>query len=268
MIGGDKMANPQLENGYMRVANEILDALGKVNLNRAEQKVVWCVLRYTYGFNRKSHGLSASFIAHWGNCSVPAVKRALKVLREANVIIVLNTGERGMTSELAFNKNYDAWNVTGIKNDTSIKNDTIIKSDTTPVSEVIPQPVSEVIPKKEQREKTNLKNKHIGENDLKTCLIKEVVDFLNSETGKNFRWQTQATQRFINARLTEGFVLKDFRRVIEHKTSEWKGTDMEKYLRPETLFGTKFEGYLNAAPEIEQQVFESEKEETIDLWSD
>ena len=51
------MENPQLENGFMRIANEIVDELFKLPLNSTDQKVIWCVLRYTFGFNRKSHRL-------------------------------------------------------------------------------------------------------------------------------------------------------------------------------------------------------------------
>lgn len=51
------MANPQLEDGFMRVANGIVDNICKLSLNGTEQKVIWCVIRYTYGFNRKSHRL-------------------------------------------------------------------------------------------------------------------------------------------------------------------------------------------------------------------
>ena len=45
--------------------------------------------------------------------------------------------------------------------------------------------------------------------------------------------------------MNEGFTLADFEKVIDIKTDEWKGTDNDKYIRPETLFGTKFESYLN-----------------------
>lgn len=74
---------------------------------------------------------------------------------------------------------------------------------------------------------------------------KPIIDYLNQKTGKNFKHTTNKTQIVIKARWNEGFEEDDFRRVIDNKVSEWKGTDMEKYLRPETLFGTKFEGYLN-----------------------
>lgn len=93
------MANPQLENGYTSIANEILDNLCKLSLNGTELKVVICIFRYTFGFRRKSHKLSASFIARWGNCDVRAVKRALKKLQEDKIIICVNSEMRGVTSE-------------------------------------------------------------------------------------------------------------------------------------------------------------------------
>ena len=74
---------------------------------------------------------------------------------------------------------------------------------------------------------------------------KDVINYLNQQTGKNYKSTTKKNQTVIRARTDEGFSLDDFKRVIDNKVAEWKGTNMEKYLRPETLFGTKFEGYLN-----------------------
>lgn len=74
---------------------------------------------------------------------------------------------------------------------------------------------------------------------------KDVIDYLNQQTGKNYKSTTKKNQTVIRARTDEGFSLDDFKRVIDNKVAEWKGTNMEKYIRPETLFGTKFEGYLN-----------------------
>lgn len=74
---------------------------------------------------------------------------------------------------------------------------------------------------------------------------KEIVDYLNNKTNKKYKHSTGKTRRFIEARWNESFRLDDFKKVIDIKTSEWLGTNQEKYLRPETLFGTKFEGYLN-----------------------
>ena len=74
----------------------------------------------------------------------------------------------------------------------------------------------------------------------------EVVDFLNSRTGTNYRASSKKTRELIRARINEGFTLEDFKIVIDKKTREWiNDNKMKGYLRPETLFGTKFEGYLN-----------------------
>ena len=77
--------------------------------------------------------------------------------------------------------------------------------------------------------------------------IKDIVEYLNSKVGSAFKSTTKATQKVIKARLAEGFTVDDFMTVIDKKCAEWMGDPkMEQYLRPETLFGTKFEGYLNA----------------------
>ena len=75
----------------------------------------------------------------------------------------------------------------------------------------------------------------------------EIVQYLNQKTGKNFKSTSKATQRHIKARFTDGFVLDDFKQVIDNKCGDWlRDRKMKEYLRPETLFGTKFESYLNS----------------------
>ncbi|MFK9094407.1 conserved phage C-terminal domain-containing protein [Bacillus salipaludis] len=69
---------------------------------------------------------------------------------------------------------------------------------------------------------------------------------MNEKTGKNFKLSSIKTRELIHARYGEGFTLEDFTRVIDLKSADWQ-TDpaWNKFLRPETLFGTKFESYLN-----------------------
>ena len=84
------------------------------------------------------------------------------------------------------------------------------------------------------------------EKNAHTDEIKEIVSYLNEKTGSKYRPNTDATKKHINARLDEGFTVDDFKTVIDIKTDEWLGDkDMQKFLRPQTLFGTKFESYLN-----------------------
>ena len=75
----------------------------------------------------------------------------------------------------------------------------------------------------------------------------EVVDHLNQRAGTHYKATTANTRKLIKARLKEGFTVDELKMVIDKKCSEWlNNRDMVQYLRPETLFGPKFEGYLNA----------------------
>ncbi len=72
-----------------------------------------------------------------------------------------------------------------------------------------------------------------------------VCDYLNEKTGARYRPDNKATVACIRERLKEGYTVDDFITVIDRKCADWSGTDMEKYLRPQTLFGNKFESYLH-----------------------
>lgn len=75
---------------------------------------------------------------------------------------------------------------------------------------------------------------------------RKVVEYLNRVCGTHYHASTRKTKTLIHAREQEGFTLDDFKTVIDKKAQEWAGDPkMSRYLRPETLFGPKFEGYLN-----------------------
>ncbi len=76
-----------------------------------------------------------------------------------------------------------------------------------------------------------------------------VIDYLNSIAGTHYRANSKATQQHINARLAEGFTVEDFKRVVDNMWIAWKSTEWEQYMRPSTLFGSKFENYLNRKPQ-------------------
>lgn len=73
----------------------------------------------------------------------------------------------------------------------------------------------------------------------------EIIKYLNEKAGKAYRPNTSKTKTFISARLKEGFTVDDFKTVIDKKCADWMNSEWDKYLRPETLFSPKFEGYLN-----------------------
>ena len=87
------------------------------------------------------------------------------------------------------------------------------------------------------------------DNNLDNNIYIAVVEYLNSKAGTHYKASSKATRQHINARLAEGYKLEDFKRVVDNMWTEWHGTEWEQYLRPSTLFGTKFENYLNKKPQ-------------------
>lgn len=81
-----------------------------------------------------------------------------------------------------------------------------------------------------------------------------IIDYLNEKAGTNYKHNIRKTKDLIKARLNEGFLDIDFFTVIDNKVKDWKGKEWAKYLTPTTLFGTKFEGYLNQAGEVKSEV--------------
>ena len=79
-----------------------------------------------------------------------------------------------------------------------------------------------------------------------TAEYREIIGYLNEKTGKRFSATSRVNQGHMSARLKEGFTVEDFKHVIDVKCFQWKDdAKMAKFLRPETLFGTKFDRYLN-----------------------
>lgn len=113
-----------------------------------------------------------------------------------------------------------------------------------------PTQVNRTLQNKDLTKKDNTKERHtkysLAQPDNSSKQIKTIVQFLNDKTGSHYRASSAKTKKLIHARLNEGFTVDDFEKVIVKKCKDWKAdTKMAKYLRPETLFGTKFEGYLN-----------------------
>ena len=76
--------------------------------------------------------------------------------------------------------------------------------------------------------------------------IAEIITYLNNQTNANYKPSSRKTRKLIKARWNEGFRYDDFKKVIDIKTEEWLNDPrMSMFLRPETLFGTKFESYMN-----------------------
>ncbi|MCT4406023.1 replication protein [Lactococcus cremoris] len=113
-----------------------------------------------------------------------------------------------------------------------------------------------------EEDKNKSKNKKKSNNNMSdksddVIPYSEIISYLNEKTGRSFR-TTEAHKRFIKARWNENYKLDDFKRVVDNKVADWTGKTIngqpaEKYLQPSTLFGTKFDNYLNQTPMRQEQ---------------
>ena len=109
--------------------------------------------------------------------------------------------------------------------------------------------------------KTDIIKTDIDNNKLSIC--KEVISYLNLKAKKNFKVDTASHQKFIKARLKEGYVLEDFKKVVDIMVAKWKGTEYEQYLQPQTLFGNKMDNYLNQPMPQKVHSFQSAVDERL-----
>lgn len=87
---------------------------------------------------------------------------------------------------------------------------------------------------------------HVSHDDVDKSHY-EIIEYLNLKTGSKFKPTTKPYVQAIRSRLKEGYTVDDFKTVIDKKCREWKGTKLEKYLTPKTLFApSHFDTYLNS----------------------
>ena len=236
------MASPRIQDGYTRIANEILETLGSARLTTYQWNVLMVVIRKTYGFGKKMDQISLRQLSRATGMLPQHVARTLKSLVARNIL------KRDKLSPqvvlYGVQKDYDLWK---------------------PLPErVLPNEVvpDEVVPN-EVKTSTSLgtgTSTSLGTNKRKKETTKEKASFLsaimektirrlNGVAGTSYRSDSKSTLGHINARLNEGYTEADLIAVVEDRCRRWKGdAKMEEYLRPSTLFNAgKFEGYLQMA---------------------
>ena len=98
-------------------------------------------------------------------------------------------------------------------------------------------------PQAKPKANTEYEYEYINEDNIG---YKEILEYLNNKTNRNYSYKSKKNQEMIKARFNEGYTIDDFKKVIDNKCSDWLNDDkMNEYLRPETLFSNKFDGYLN-----------------------
>ncbi len=103
------MNDVQLENGYTRIANELLTVIYSTNFNATQLKIILCIIRYTYGFRRVSHNISISFLSKATGVSKRYISDELKKMIDNKVVTVIQEHSTTTSRILKLNKNYSQW---------------------------------------------------------------------------------------------------------------------------------------------------------------
>ena len=250
----------ELKNGYSYLYVDMCVSLSTLNA-----KIVWAIL-CKYQAQLKQYGQTNStniqyLLKHLSPYKVSNGK-VVYTMRNADLVITVNRAVQEINSLLETKASMEGktttqgyeveWEYSENRGMTNNKGKLLafkfIAVDI-PVKKQIQEPtkantikdtfstVKKEAPKKEKAKKQTQDN---------SAVIKEIIDYLNEKAGTKFRYNSKETVRHINARLKEGYTLEDFKHVIDVKVSQWKDdSKMSAFIRPQTLFGTKMENYVN-----------------------
>ena len=173
------MASPQTENGFTRIANELMEVIPLYKFNGTQFRILFVVLRYTYGFQRKSHKLSLTFIADSTGMHKQQIKRELDILIKNKVLIEEEPPSFNKPRIIQFNKNYKEWLISR----QSAKTLTVNKKDYHTVSELAYSTVSELA-YQERNNKENIKESTSSTKDPALEFMNEIGKYYTSLTGR------------------------------------------------------------------------------------
>lgn len=205
------MASPQTENGYTRIANEILEKIINKQLNATQLKIILTVWRYTYGFNRKQHMLSETFISKATGISKRYISSEINKLIQMNLLKVIKVSTFNTARVISFNKNYDEWSVT--KRHQLNNSSTVEQTISTTVEELFITPVEQFF-HQERNIKDNIKEREI---EGRSAIISQINDKCFEYTGD--------------------FITPEFKYDCEVRLSE--NTEPEIILKALSIAGTK-----------------------------
>lgn len=231
------MSNPQLEDGYLKLANEIVKKFANYRIPGEEWQILWTIFNKTYGWNKKTDRISLSQFQEYTGLKKPNIIRAIKNLLSKKIIIIKNDNE--IIKEYGFNKDFSQWKLLS-KKIIVIKNDnSIIKNDNKSLSKMIPT-------------KDNIKDTITKDNIKPTK--KEIADrilFQINSIGreKGIIKRPLKQNCHILARLREGYSESDLLCAINNvMNNEWhletrKAIDLEYVFRR-----NKIESHINMKP--------------------
>ena len=146
------MANPQKENGYTSISNELLEQIYRRKFSASQLKILLLVIRFTYGFNRKTATLSNTFIAAGTGMHEITVSKEVGTLLGDNVLKLYKKPSFHSSRVIGINKDYEGW-----RNHLELAEALRVSEIFDRVSEMGENELADTLTKKENIRKTNIK---------------------------------------------------------------------------------------------------------------
>lgn len=225
------MASPQIEHGYTRIANELLEALANTPLNGTQWRILAVVFRYTYGFNRKMAELSENYIAKATGIHRKQINREINALISYGLLIVKRQASFSSPRVISFNKNYEVWNVS-TKTLTGNKIDTPDGKAATTVNGLVDTTVNGLVDQEINNIKKDINIEHADE------FFEKIWILYPKKRGKG-----QVTKRQKEKLYKIGY--DEMSRTIERYRQEIQGKDLQFVMYGSTFFNSGYVDYLD-----------------------
>ncbi|MGE5633378.1 MAG: replication protein [Caulobacteraceae bacterium] len=226
------MANVQLEKGYTRIANEILENIIRLPLNGTQLRIIVVIWRNTYGFGRKEHTISESYIAKATGLSKRFISQELNKLVEMNIIKVAKNSTYTTPKTLAFNKDFEKWGYGTILPQVNGTSTEERKQDTTE-EQLFHTTVEEHF-----HQQINTLKKELKKNEHEE-FFESIWKLYPKKKGKGQVSDNQKKKLF-------RIGIEEMTRAIERYKKEKAETDMQYWQNGSTFFNSGYIDYLDA----------------------
>ena len=211
------MADVQLEHGFTKIADEILEQMARIKLSPTQYRILFIVWRFTYGFSRKEHDLTLGFISKATGCDKRQLQRELKGLE--NRKIIFQKVENGKGRKISFNKNHDEWigktaigeKTVGETDNGEIVNGSIGEIDNGAIGETDNQDIHSFI--------NNIKNNTTTKEPY-LILLETFCELHNKFEYHLKRNEREAMRKMVSSEIPLDFVIESMKLVYDAKLSE------------------------------------------------
>lgn len=203
------MAKPDINNGHIDIANELSEALMRVNLSGYQYRIIWCIFRKTYGWHKSIDKISLTQFENMTRLKRRHVNRVIKELEVLNMIIV---DRNNRVNTYKFNSDYDTW---------KIRDSTKIGTSTNIGTKVVPNMELKLVPDQvhTKENKETIQKKYNPNQE-----INDIFNYWNKKEIITHRKLDQATSRSINAKLKD-YSIEEIKKAIHHYSVIQKNED-------------------------------------------